>query len=87
MTLTIDLPDEIAAALKARAEAEGMTAKGWLRHLVEERLHHGREDDRPVSEMIREIWADMPDDVRAKLPTDGASQVDHYVYGLPKRNQ
>jgi hypothetical protein len=26
----------------------------------------------------------MPDDVREKLPRDGASQVDRYVYGLPK---
>jgi hypothetical protein len=34
---------------------------------------------------MREIWGNMPDDVRAKLPRDGASQVDHHVYGLPKR--
>ena len=87
MTLTIDLPDEIAAAVKAQAEAEGMTVESWLCRLVEERLRSGKEDDRPVSEMIREIWADMPDEVRSKLPGDGASQVDHYVYGLPKRNQ
>ena len=86
MTLTIDLPDEIAAAVKAQAEERGMTAEGWLRHLVEERLHLDQEDDRPVSEMIREIWADMPDEVRAKLLTDGASQVDHYIYGVPKRS-
>ena len=86
MTLTVDLPDKIAAAVKAQAEAESMTAEGWLCRLVEERLHPDQEDDRPVSEMIREIWADMPDEVRAKLPTDGASQVDHYVYGVPKRS-
>jgi hypothetical protein len=29
----------------------------------------------------------MPAEVQAKLPSDGASQVDHYVYGLPKRDQ
>ena len=40
----------------------------------------------PLSEVMREIWGDMPEDVRAKLPRDGASQVDHYVYGLPKRD-
>ena len=33
---------------------------------------------------MREIWAEMPADVRAKLPRDGASQIDHYVYGLPE---
>ena len=40
----------------------------------------------PLSEVMREIWGDMREDVRAKLPRDGASQVDHYVYGLPKRD-
>jgi hypothetical protein len=27
----------------------------------------------------------MPDEVRAKLPADGAAQHDHYIYGVPKR--
>jgi hypothetical protein len=35
--------------------------------------------------MFGEIWADMPDEVRAKLPRDGADQRDHYIYGTPKR--
>ncbi len=47
---------------------------------------HGNPPRRPISDVVREIWADMPDDVRATLPHDGASQIDHYVYGLPKRN-
>ena len=29
----------------------------------------------------------LPEDIRAKLPTDGASQHDHYIYGVPKREQ
>lgn len=43
------------------------------------------EAERPLSAKIRDMWQDMPDEVRAKLPKDGASQIDHYVYGLPKR--
>ena len=50
----------------------------------------------PIEERIREImvWerllaimADVPDEELAKLPTDGAAQVDHYVYGTPKREE
>lgn len=51
---------------------------------------NGCADDKPkkpLSERIRDLWADLPPDALAKLPTDGASQVDHYVYGLPKRSQ
>jgi hypothetical protein len=36
--------------------------------------------------MIREIWAEMPDDVRSRLPEEGATEHDHYIYGWPKRN-
>jgi hypothetical protein len=42
---------------------------------------------RHISEVIRDIWNDLPDDARALLPADGASQVDHYVYGVAKRDQ
>jgi hypothetical protein len=29
---------------------------------------------------------DIPEDVLAQLPTDGAEQHDHYIYGTPKRS-
>ncbi len=29
---------------------------------------------------------DVPDDVFERLPKDAASQVDHDIYGLPKRS-
>jgi hypothetical protein len=89
----IELPDEEAALLTARAAAEGMPLTDWLSKLA------GREnkesagtpvaddtDDRPISEVIAEIMADVPPDVLARLPKDGASQHDHYIYGWPKRD-
>ncbi|MBA3515445.1 MAG: hypothetical protein H0T77_13855 [Pyrinomonadaceae bacterium] len=42
-------------------------------------------DDRSIWEVIREITADVPDEEWAKLPTDGAEQHDHYLYGSPKK--
>ena len=38
-----------------------------------------------VDEMIDAITADVPEDEWARLPTDGAEQHDHYLYGTPKR--
>ncbi len=84
MTLTIDLPDEEVKALAAKAQAQGVSAEEYARLVLEQDLKAGPAR-RPVSQSIREIWSDMPADVRSKLPRDGASQVDHYVYGLPKR--
>jgi hypothetical protein len=40
---------------------------------------------KPLSARIREIWTDIPDEIRTKLPADGASQHDHYIHGVPKR--
>jgi hypothetical protein len=40
----------------------------------------------PIWETITNMVKDIPDAVFDHLPKDGASQVDHYLYGLPKRD-
>lgn len=85
MILTINLPDEQESALRAKAEAQGVSAEQCAQQLLKQAL--SSEGRKPLAARIREIWADMPDDVRSKLPADGASQHDHYIYGLPKRDQ
>ncbi len=37
--------------------------------------------------MFDSLTADMTPEEIAKLPTDGAEQHDHYLYGSPKRRQ
>jgi hypothetical protein len=44
-----------------------------------------KEAAKPIWEIFEEASQDIPDEVLARLPTDLAAQVDHYVYGLPKR--
>jgi hypothetical protein len=34
----IELPDQQAAALQAKAAAQGLTLEGWLKHLADEAL-------------------------------------------------
>ena len=83
MTLIIELPEEDATALSARAQAQGVSAEQYARQVLKRDIQQAL----PIAARIREIWSDMPEDARAKLPADGASQIDHYVYGLPKRDQ
>ena len=40
---------------------------------------------KPIWEEIEELTASIPDEEFLKLPVDGAEQLDHYIYGLPKR--
>jgi hypothetical protein len=91
MTLTLTVSPETEAALNAVAQAQGVSAEQWLQHLVDERLQSAEptvstsETRQPLSARIREIWADLPDEARAEYPEGGAYQIDHHVYGLPKR--
>ena len=39
----------------------------------------------PIWERIRATFSNLSEDDLASLPVDGAAQVDHYAYGLPKR--
>ena len=84
MTLIIDLPEEEISLLNAKASAEGLSAEQCARRLLKQALA-APAVRKPLAARIREIWAEMPDDVRDKLPGDGASQHDHYIYGVPKR--
>jgi hypothetical protein len=44
-----------------------------------------QEASKPIWEIFEEASRDIPDEVLARLPPDLAAQVDHYVYGVPKR--
>lgn len=38
-----------------------------------------------LGEKLAAIFEDVSDEEWEKLPTDGAEQHDHYIYGTPKR--
>lgn len=94
MTVTLELPPEREAALKAAALAQGVSTQQWLQRVGEERLQNGDppdqeapagKDDRPIWEIFVDAMKDVPPEAFDSLPSDGASQIDHYIYGHPKR--
>ncbi len=40
---------------------------------------------KPIWEVIDDLRKNIPAEAFAKLPNDGAEQLDHYLYGSPKR--
>jgi hypothetical protein len=86
MTLIIDLPELDVTLLNARATAEGLSAEQCARQLLQRSLASPT-PRQPLPARIRELLADMPGEVRAKHPADGASQHDHYIYGGPQKDQ
>jgi hypothetical protein len=84
MTLTLQLSDEQAAALQAKAAAEGLSLEEWIVKQAEPEPPASR-SHRHISEIIRENMSQVPPEIMSTMPTDGASQHDHYIYGWPKR--
>jgi len=91
MTVTIELPPDREAAFRAHAEALGLSVEQWLLRLAEQAggtpLGEHPRDSRPIWDVILDNMKDVPPEEFAKLPRDGASEHDHYLYGHPKRNQ
>jgi hypothetical protein len=83
----IELSDEQAAKLQAQAQARGMTILEWIAELTEHapKPENHPVDERPIWEVIVENMKDVPAEVMAAMPADGASEHDHYIYGWPKR--
>ena len=86
MTL-IELSDNQAAGLRAKAAEEGLTLEAWLNKLAgaEEASPAADHPHRHIAEVICENLRNVPPEIMATMPKDGASQHDHYIYGWPKR--
>jgi hypothetical protein len=92
MALTINLPPEKEESLKAQAQARGLTVGQWFLQLAGQSVplpssaaERDHDDDRPIWEVILDSMKDVPSEDLAALPEDGSSQIDHYLYGHPKR--
>jgi hypothetical protein len=82
----IELPDEEAAALRAKATAAGLTLEAWLKQLARaERETVAEHPLQTAAEIILSRVRNVPPEIMATMPKDGASQHDHYIYGWPKR--
>jgi hypothetical protein len=75
---------------RARYSKDGLAQRITKVDRLEGSLDKDRPYDpsrKPIWEVIDELLADVPEEELAKLPRDGATQHDHYIYGLPKRKE
>ena len=80
----IELSDDQAEALKAKAASEGFSLEAWLQKLAEQERLANR-SQRHIADVLLENMQDVPPEIMASMPKDGASQHDHYIYGWPKK--
>jgi hypothetical protein len=82
--IELTVTDEQAAALKAKAAAAGLTLEAWLNQLAsaESAAEHPLQT---AADIVLSHMRNVPPEVMATMPKDGASQHDHYIYGWPKK--
>jgi plasmid stability protein len=84
----IELPDDQAAALKAKASSEGLTLEAWFKKLAEEQLAEAHVELAPLqtaADIVLGHMGNVPPEIMVAMPKDGAAQHDHYIYGWPKK--
>jgi len=94
MNIILPLQPQEEAKLIAMAQAKGLSTDALVREALDKILADAPEympepsrDARPIWEVMLDSMKDVPPEEFAKLPKDGASEHDHYLYGHPKRNQ
>jgi hypothetical protein len=93
MTITLPLEPQEEARLVALAQARGVSTDSLVREALDKILADapGQPDDpkgesRPIWDVMLDNMKDVPSEEFARLPKDGASEHDHYLYGHPKRH-
>jgi hypothetical protein len=93
MTITLPLDPAEEAKLIAAAHAKGVSTDALVREALDKLLATvpdqtaPQRESRPIWELIQDNMKDVAPEEFAKLPKDGASEHDHYLYGHPKRGQ
>ncbi len=79
----IELPDDQAAALTAKASAQGLRLEDWFKSLaVETPAAHGSVQS--AADIVLEEMSKIPAGIMVS-PNNGACQHDHYLYGSTKK--
>ena len=98
-TTPFDLTQEQKGLLVALARETGKPIPALIAEALDEwqehvrahgaRTHHPTpppaQTVKPLWEIAADLLKGVPQEVLDRLPTDGAAQHDHYIYGTPKR--
>lgn len=91
--MTIRVSKDAENAIDAAVQSgEFASADEMVDRLVREYAQRTRQEStvtppkrKPLWERAAELRQSIPAEEWDKLPTDGARQLDHYIYGSPKR--
>jgi len=80
------IPALLAEALEVLQERERLGSAHAEANGHETEATAPQEAEKPIWDIADELFGAIPDEELARLPSDGAAQHDHYLYGWPKRS-
>ena len=84
--MAANLEDQLIDKVRALPPDKQREALRLLDSLVMDANSEGTEADRrSIWEVVNEINAGLPADTWENVPTDGSINLDHYLYGTPKK--
>jgi hypothetical protein len=95
-SLTIEVTPEMEDHLRAEAEKRGMSLETYAQTVLADQLADAPEPPSapeiettitPIWEVITELMQDIPEEELQRLPPDLSENLDHYLYGTPKRQR
>lgn len=83
--MSSNLEQEIGKKVQALSEAEQQRLLTMIDGILSEGQLARPSTARPIWEIFEQLSQQIPIEEWSKLPSDGAEQHDHYLYGAPKR--
>jgi hypothetical protein len=84
--MAANLEDQLIDKVRALPPVKQQAALRLLDSLASDADSEGTDADRrSIWEVVNEINADLPADTWENVPTDGSINLDHYLYGAPKK--
>jgi len=85
--MAANIEDKVIEKLRGLPESRQAEVLKYVEELASEANRKNGDASQPVAiwDKIEAIMRDVPDEVLASIPTDGSINVDHYLYGAPKK--
>lgn len=83
--MAANLEDQLIDKVRALPPEKQQEALRLLDNLATGASSKGNVDRRPIWEIVDEINAGLPADTWENVPTDGSTNLDHYLYEAPKQ--
>ena len=84
--MAANIQDKVIEKLRGLPESGQAEVLKYVEELASNEAHRDNGHPEPaIWDKIEAIMRDVPDEVLATIPCDGSINVDHYLYGAPKK--